>query len=50
MDTVGYTFGLPLGQADSSLQYLWDVSDGEQRPEDVAAFMHDLLLGAARKK
>ncbi|MDR3570209.1 MAG: hypothetical protein P4L43_19465 [Syntrophobacteraceae bacterium] len=50
LDTAGYSFGLPLGQADQSAQYLWDVWNGDQNPEDVAGFVHDLVLGARKKK
>ncbi|MGC8492208.1 MAG: hypothetical protein ACP5SH_10765, partial [Syntrophobacteraceae bacterium] len=50
LDTAGYSFGLPLGQADQSLQYLWDYWNGDQNPEDVAQFMRYLVMGARPKK
>jgi hypothetical protein len=50
IETAGYIFGLPTGQPGQSLQYLWDVWSGEQDPEDVKEFMHDLLFGTAHKK
>ena len=50
LDTVGYSFGLPLGQADQSVQYLWDVADGEQNPEDAAQFVRGLVMGGRKKK
>ncbi|MDR3554759.1 MAG: hypothetical protein P4L55_08385 [Syntrophobacteraceae bacterium] len=49
-DTVGYSFGLPLGQVDQSLQYLWDVGEGEQNPEDAAQFVRELVMGSSRRK
>jgi hypothetical protein len=49
-DTVGYSFGLPLGQADQSLQYLWDVANGEQNPEDAGQFVRELVMGTHGRK
>lgn len=49
LDTVGYTFGLPTGQAGQSLQYLWDVWSGEQSPDDVKEFMHGMVFGTKPK-
>lgn len=50
LETVGYTFGLPTGQPAQSLQYLWDVWDGEQRPEDLADFAQGLFFPPSQKK
>lgn len=50
LDTAGYTWGLPLGQADQSAQYLWDYWNGDQDPEDVAQFVRGVVMGAHRKK
>jgi hypothetical protein len=40
IEAAGYVFGLPIGQAGQSLQYLRDVKE----------FMHDLVFGAPPKK
>lgn len=50
LDTVGYSFGLPPGQVDQSLQYLWDFHTGEQNPEDVGQFVRELVMGAHGSK
>jgi hypothetical protein len=42
---VGYVFGLPTGQASSTVQFLWDVADGRQSPQDVADWYHGLVFG-----
>ncbi|HYA40483.1 MAG TPA: hypothetical protein VEF34_04235 [Syntrophobacteraceae bacterium] len=49
LETAGYVFGLPTGQAAQSLQYLWDVWDGEQDPEDVKEFMQGMVFGGKKK-
>jgi len=49
LETAGYVFGLPTGQAAQALQYLWDVSDGEQNPEDVREFVKGVVFGAKSK-
>ncbi|MGC8492481.1 MAG: hypothetical protein ACP5SH_12155, partial [Syntrophobacteraceae bacterium] len=49
-DRVGYSFGLPMGQFDQSMEYLWDMWDGEQEPEDVAEFVRGMVMGAGKKK
>src|SRR3569832_1082656 len=43
--TAGYAFGLPLGQASSSIQFLWDVADGKQTPQELADWWHGILYG-----
>lgn len=50
LETAGYVFGLPTGQAAQSLQYLWDVWSGDQDPEDVKEFMQGWCLrGRSRR-
>lgn len=44
-ETAGYVFGLPLGQASTTVQYLWDVMDGDQRPDGVLDFLRGATLG-----
>lgn len=50
LDTTGYAFGLPTGQAGTALQYLWDVWDGQQNPEDIADFSKGLVFGTHKKR
>jgi hypothetical protein len=42
---AGYVFGLPAGQAASTSQFLWDVSNGRQSPQDVADWYKGLVFG-----
>lgn len=44
-ETAGYVFGLPLGQAASTGQFLWDVGDGKQDPQSMADWWNGLLYG-----
>lgn len=44
-ETAGYVFGLPLGQVGTTVQYLWDVMDGDQRPDGVLDFLRGATLG-----
>ncbi len=46
--TSGYVFGLPTGQAAGTAQFLWDVGDGTQNPQDVADWYHGLMHGDMR--
>ena len=46
--TSGYVFGLPTGQPASTAQFLWDVGDGTQNPQDVADWYHGLMHGDMR--
>ena len=50
LDTTGYAFGLPTGQAGTALQYLWDVWDGQQNPEDIGDFSKGLVFGTHKKR
>jgi hypothetical protein len=45
---AGYVFGLPTGQVASTTQFLWDVSNGRQSPQDVADWYHGLVFGHAQ--
>ncbi|MGZ3184407.1 MAG: putative barnase/colicin E5 family endoribonuclease [Telluria sp.] len=47
--TAGYVFGLPLGQPASSAQFLWDVTQGKQDPQDVADWWRGLIHGDMQK-
>ncbi|HEY9028275.1 MAG TPA: hypothetical protein VIP05_28540, partial [Burkholderiaceae bacterium] len=44
---IGYTFGLPTGQASNALQFLWDVHNGDANPHDVKAWFDGLTTGKA---
>jgi hypothetical protein len=48
IDTVGYATGLPLGQAGTAAQYLWDIGDGDADPQSLGDFLHGLMHGAPR--
>ena len=48
--TAGYVFGLPTGQAASASQFLWDVEQGKQRPEEVADWWRGLIHGDMKKR
>lgn len=43
--TAGYLFGLPLGQVSSTTQFLWDVSQGKQDPQDLQDWWNGILHG-----
>jgi hypothetical protein len=45
IETPGYIFGLPTGQASGAGQYLWDVWRGDEDPEGVADFLRGLMYG-----
>ena len=47
MNTAGYIFGLPLGQAGATTQFLSDVWDGKQNPQDIAEWWHGISTGKA---
>lgn len=49
INTTGYVFGLPTGQAAGSVQYLWDVLDSDEQPDNTADFMHGLMYGRGNK-
>ena len=42
---AGYVFGLPLGQPGSTIQFLSDVWDGKQHPQDMAQWWRGLTSG-----
>jgi hypothetical protein len=42
---AGYVFGLPLGQPASSVQFLADVWNGKQHPDDMADWWHGITSG-----
>ena len=48
-ETAGYVFGLPTGQASTTVQYLWDVMDGDQRPDGVLDFLRGVTLGPPKQ-
>ena len=47
---AGYLTGLPTGQPASTAQFLWDVHDGKQNPQDVAEWWHGITTGHANPK
>ncbi len=48
IDTAGYATELPLGQAGTAAQYLWDIGDGNADPQDVGSFLNGLMHGAPK--
>lgn len=48
--TAGYVLGLPLGQPASTAQFLWDVTEGRQQPQDAADWWHGIIHGDMRRK
>lgn len=44
-NTTGYIFHLPLGQAGTTAQYLWDFSDGTADPQSVGEFLAGVMRG-----
>lgn len=47
--TAGYVFGLPLGQAASATQFLWDVGAGHQSPQDISDWWRGVMHGDMQK-
>lgn len=45
INTAGYVFGLPIGQAANTVQFLWDVAGGRQSPQDVADWWNGVING-----
>jgi len=45
IQTPGYFVGLPTGQPSSTVQYLFDMIDGDQNPENVGEFLYGLAKG-----
>jgi len=50
LETAGYAFGLPTGQAAGTTQYLWDVMHGADDPEGVSDYLRGLVFGPKHKK
>jgi hypothetical protein len=44
-DLPGYLFGLPTGQVKKTGRYIWDVWDGDIRPEDGGEIVKGILFG-----
>jgi hypothetical protein len=44
-NTAGYVFGLPIGQAGTTAQFLWDVEQGNQNPQSLADWWNGVLHG-----
>jgi hypothetical protein len=45
LTTAGYLFGLPLGQVSGSAQFLWDVTQGKQDPQNLQDWWNGILHG-----
>jgi hypothetical protein len=45
IQTAGYVFSLPTGQASSSAQFLWDVGHGTKHPETAKDWWNGMLHG-----
>lgn len=50
LETVGYMFGTPTGQAATTLQFLWDVNDGRADPQSLSDWLHGLAKGDVPKE
>ncbi len=48
LQTAGYVFGLPTGQAAQTGLYLWDVMQGEEDPQDLADWWRGVVYGRGR--
>jgi hypothetical protein len=44
-DAPGYAFGLPTGQVRTTTKYLWDLMEGDVKPEWFGDVLKGLLLG-----
>lgn len=49
MTEAGYILGLPLGQPGATAQFVADVWDGKQHPEDIAEWWRGLTTGDMHK-
>jgi hypothetical protein len=49
IQSAGYVYGLPLGQASNTGQFLWDVVDGTQQPQDMADWWRGISHGDMKK-
>lgn len=47
-EAPGYLFGLPTGQPSVTLQYLWDVADGDEDPEGGLDFLRGVFFGVKK--
>ena len=50
IETPGYVLGLPTGQIAEGAQFLWDVNDGKENPQDTQEWLHGLMYGTAKSK
>lgn len=50
MRTFGYLTGAPTGQLGTSAQFLWDVSEGEEDPQDLADWLRGIAKGTIKEK
>lgn len=50
LESVGYIFKLPLGQAATSTQFLADVAEGQEDPEGVGDWYRGLTRGSTEEK
>jgi hypothetical protein len=49
VESAGYVFGLPTGQPAGTAQYLWDLLNDKESPENLADFMRGVMYGPAPK-
>lgn len=49
-NVVGYTFGLPTGQASQTGKFLWDVYHGEADPQGIREWAEGISTGKIRNK
>ncbi len=49
IETPGYVFGLPTGQAAGAGQFLWDVMRGDEDPHGVGEWLQGVMYGPAPK-
>jgi hypothetical protein len=45
VQAAGYVYGLPLGQASSTGQFLWEVVDGKQDPQGLQDWFNGISHG-----
>ncbi|BCS54787.1 hypothetical protein [Geobacter sp. SVR] len=44
-DLLGYAFGLPTGQPRTTTKYIWDLTEGDVRAEDLGDVLKGLAFG-----
>lgn len=49
IETPGYVFGLPTGQGGATVQYLWDLWNGDESADGVTDFLRGLMYGPKPK-